>query len=618
MAKHQLESGNQESESLMKRMGYLWREYLRYEKWTLLGAGLLGALSAIAGGFGLPFLLNSIFPIIFGRAEMPEACENLLISWFGADNIHVISIWVAASFFPLIVLIRGVAGFGNVYYLTKAGLGVLEKMRLSMYRCFQNLSLSFHDKRQKGDLLSRLMGDTASLQDGLIQVTNDLIIQPLTLLSALAYLIYRSFVSEQFMILLLNMLLVGACVIPIQKIGRKLLSRARVQQAQMGDLSSTIQENLASQRDIRAFELESQQIGMFRTKIRSFLEITLSVVRWKSILTPMIEVVSALAIAVTLYIGARNHMTLGDFSALVAAMYLCYEPVKKLGAVQNRMKTMMASFERVDEILSTEDEVPEPKEPKTMEKWNGRVEYRNVSFAYDPEHPVIHNVSLDVPAGQVVALVGPSGSGKTTMINLLCRFYDVQSGNIFVDGVDVRDFGKQDLMSHIALVSQFPIIFRGTILENILIGKPSADREMAINASKKAAVDSFVFEEKEGYDRLIGEMGEGLSGGQRQRVSIARAFLKDAPILILDEATASLDMKSEELIQKEIETLSQGRTTFVIAHRFSTIRMADRILVMEKGRIIGDGTHEELMDNCPMYRDLYERQIMPANNEEAV
>lgn len=609
------EQSIQAQETSPSRIVHLWREYLRPYKGVLAGAVVGGILAAVSSGFGIPAILQSVFPVIFDGQPLPEPVERILLLFVQPEDLSVVTVWAAAALLPLIVIVRGVASFVNVYLLSKIGLGVLETLRLKVYRKYQDLSLAFHDRRQRGDLLSRLMQDTQFLQGGLVQIANDLIIQPLTLLAALGFLIYRASVNEQFMILLANMLLVGACVAPIRYIGKKMLSRARVVQSSQGDLSSTLQENFSSQRDIRAFELEQQQIGLFKNRINRYIQASISVVRWQSLLTPLIEFVSAVAMAVTLFVGNMNGMNLGDFAALATAMYLCYEPVKRLGAVHNKAETLHAGLERINEVLNAPDDVPEPQSPKSPEQWKGEVAFSNVSFGYQEDAPVMRNINIHIPAGQVVALVGPSGAGKTTFINLLCRFYDVFSGSVKVDGIDVREMSKKDLLSHIALVSQYPVLFRGSVADNIRIGRPDASDEEVELAGRMSAVDSFINETGEGYGRRIGEMGEGLSGGQRQRVSLARAFLKNAPILVLDEATASLDMKSEELIQKEIEKLAAGRTTFIIAHRFSTIRAADRILVLEKGSIIADGTHGELMEASPLYRELYTKQQMVAEEE---
>ncbi len=605
----------EEQESSIQRARALWREYLLPYKGTLVWAVVGGIVAAVSSGFGIPVILQEMFPVIFDGKPLPPWAERVLLWYVSPENLPLVTVWATAAMLPLVVVVRGLSSFVNVYLLSKIGLGGLETLRLKVYRKYQDLSLAFHDRQQKGDLLSRLMQDTQFLQGGLVQIANDLIIQPLTLLAALGFLIYRASVSEQFLILLANMLLVGVCVIPIRYIGRKMLARARVVQSSQGDLSSTLQENFSSQRDIRAFELEQQQIRLFRDRIRRYIQASIGAVRWQSLLTPLIEFVSAIAMAATLLVGNMNGMNMGDFAALATAMYLCYEPVKKLGAVHNKAETLNAGLERINHVLNAPDDVPEPENPRIPAAWKGEVEFRNVCFGYQQDSPVMRNIDLRIPSGQVVALVGPSGAGKTTFINLLCRFYDVLSGSVKVDGIDVREMSKKELLSHIALVSQYPVLFRGSVADNIRIGRPDASDAEVEEAGRMSAVDSFINETGEGYSRMIGEMGEGLSGGQRQRVSLARAFLKNAPILVLDEATASLDMKSEEQIQKEIERLASGRTTFIIAHRFSTIRMADRILVLEKGRVVADGTHEELMASSPLYRELYNKQQMVAEEE---
>ena len=574
-------------ESSIQRARALWREYLLPYKGTLVWAVVGGIVAAVSSGFGIPVILQEMFPVIFDGKPLPPWAERVLLWYVSPENLPLVTVWATAAMLPLVVVVRGLSSFVNVYLLSKIGLGVL----------------------------SRLMQDTQFLQGGLVQIANDLIIQPLTLLAALGFLIYRASVSEQFLILLANMLLVGVCVIPIRYIGRKMLARARVVQSSQGDLSSTLQENFSSQRDIRAFELEQQQIRLFRDRIRRYIQASIGAVRWQSLLTPLIEFVSAIAMAATLLVGNMNGMNMGDFAALATAMYLCYEPVKKLGAVHNKAETLNAGLERINHVLNAPDDVPEPENPRSPAAWKGEVEFRNVCFGYQQDSPVMRNIDLRIPSGQVVALVGPSGAGKTTFINLLCRFYDVLSGSVKVDGIDVREMSKKELLSHIALVSQYPVLFRGSVADNIRIGRPDASDAEVEEAGRMSAVDSFINETGEGYSRMIGEMGEGLSGGQRQRVSLARAFLKNAPILVLDEATASLDMKSEEQIQKEIEKLASGRTTFIIAHRFSTIRMADRILVLEKGSVVADGTHEELMASSPLYRELYNKQQMIAEEE---
>ena len=606
---------NPPSPTMMGRLKYLWDYYIRFYKWTLLISILAGAAAALTGGFGFPFMIDKVFPIVFERDQLPKPTQEVLVSIFGAENLHEVVVWAAACFLPAVVVVRGIASYVNAYCLTSAGLRVLERFRTQLYSRFQTLSLSYHEKNKSGDLLSRLMHDTQFLQEGVMQVANDMILQPMTLLGALGYLVYKACGNQQFLILLVNMILVGFCIIPIQRIGKRMLNQARKAQAGLGDITASLQENLASQRDIRAYGMESEQIKHVRFQIRDFLKTMLNVVKWQNLLTPMVEISSAIALAIALYVGSSNGMEVKDFISLATAMYLCYDPVKRLGSVHNRLAMNMAIVDRFNEVIFQPDDMPDPEQPRELKSCRGDIKFDHVRFAYDGNKIVLNDVNVHIPAGQIVALVGPSGAGKTTFANLVCRFYDVNEGSVKLDEIDVREYRKKDLMRQIAYVSQYPVLFRGTVEDNIRIGKPEASQCEVIQAGRRAVIDDIVREDAGGYQRMIGESGEGLSGGQKQRVSIARAFLKNAPVLILDEATASLDMRSEFKIQKQLESLATGRTTLIIAHRFSTIRMAHRLLVFEQGRIIADGTHQELYQTSPLYRDLYDKQQMH-NKEE--
>jgi subfamily B ATP-binding cassette protein MsbA len=406
---------------------------------------------------------------------------------------------------------------------------------------------------------------------------------------------------------LVCLLTIPISIIPIRIIGKRLMRRAAVMQQEAGTNTAILAETLGATREVRAFNLEELLAGRFLDGLRRWTELHLKVIKYRYMVPPIIEMLAAGALAAALTYGSQRGMSLEEFIPLAIALYMCYEPIKKLGAVHNRLKQGEASLDRLEVILLAEEGVTDPENPVRIENVKGAVRFDSVNFAYS-KAPALRNISLDIPAGQVVALVGPSGAGKTTFASMLPRFYDPVEGSIELDGVDLKSLRLRELRDHITIVPQEAVLFSGTIEENIQLGKLDASRADIEHAAKQANAHQFIEEFEDGYDTPVGERGAQLSGGQKQRISIARAFLKNAPVLILDEATAALDADTESLIQHELADLTRGRTTLIIAHRFSTIRIADRILVFDKGEIVGDGTFEELEQSNALFKSLLSNQ----------
>jgi len=319
-----------------------------------------------------------------------------------------------------------------------------------------------------------------------------------------------------------------------------------------GDMTATVSENLASQQEVRAYSMEDAQVEKLRVDSTELRSLQMKTIKYQYLISPSVEILSTFGICLAIYLGAQKGLTLEVFAPIIMAMYFAYEPVKKLGGLSASLRQAEASLERVEHVLKADDDMPEPTNPKLLENVQGHVGFSNVEFAY-AEEPILTQINLDVTPGEVVALVGPSGAGKSTFVSLVPRFYEVNSGSLTIDGIDVRDISKRNLRDNIALVSQQPLLFRGSIAENIRIGRPSASDVEVEAAARHANAHDFISEQELGYNTAVGERGEGLSGGQRQRVAIARAFLKDAPILILDEATSALDTESESQIQAALK-----------------------------------------------------------------
>ncbi|MBL9190048.1 MAG: ABC transporter ATP-binding protein [Opitutaceae bacterium] len=571
-----------------------FRPYFRYL--NLVRAPLAGALlSAVvfgAAAAGLAYIMEKALPRLFDDEATPLTSAQL---------------YGYAALIPLVFLVRGVAGYLNTWLITLCGVRILERMRRDFFARLQVLPLAFFSGRQTGDLISRGIADTNQLQFTLTSVANDLFKQPAQLIGAIGYLVFLAAKNQDVAILLLCLASIPLCVFPVRYVGKHLQRRAEQFQAEMGAVTATLSENLGAAREVRAFSLEQRENARFERVTGRLLGFQMKAAKYAGMLTPVIEVISAVGIAATLVYAYRAGFTWNQFFAILTALYLCYDPVKKLGAVNNELKRGSAALARLDEVFNEPITIADPEKPAAVGRLRGDLAFEDVSFAYRADLPVLRDVSVALPAGTVCALVGPSGAGKTTFANLVPRFYEA-TGRVTIDGIDVRAMRLADLRRNIAVVSQEAVLFNDTILANLMIGRADATRPEVEQAARDAFAHDFILGLSHGYDTIVGERGASLSGGQRQRIALARAFLRDAPILILDEATSALDSDSEAAIQAALKKLMQGKTVLIIAHRFSTIRDATKILVFDRGEIVASGDHASLYAGNALYKSLYDRQ----------
>jgi len=567
--------------------------YLRPVRAHLAAAILFGLFYAAATGLGIPALTNYVFPRIFND-------EGPRMAWG--------EVVLVAAYIPFIFLVRAIAGYLNAYFIQFSGTRVLESLRLDYFRKLQVLPLSFVQSRQTGDLISRGLADTTQLQFVLTQLANDGIKQPGTLLFAIGFLVHKSVQAEGVALMLVCLAIVPLVVFPIRYIGRKVVKRAQQLQGQLGAVTSLFSENLSAAREVRAYGLEERESKRFAEMTRNLFTYQLKITKYAQALSPAVEFIAAIGVAATLLYAYDARVSKDDFLGVVTALFLAYEPIKKIGALNNELNRAHASLERLEVVLNEPVSIADPANPAEISRLRGTVSFEHVCFAYATDNPVLHEINVSIPTGTVCALVGPSGAGKSTFANLVPRFFEASSGRVAIDGVDVRAMRLADLRRNIAIVSQDPVLFNDSIYQNLLLGRPDATREEVITAAKNAFAHDFISAEKEGYDAVVGERGVRLSGGQKQRIALARAFLRDAPILILDEATSALDSESEAAIQAALKKLMVDKTVLIIAHRFSTIRDASLILVFEQGRIVASGSHANLHATSPLYRTLYDRQ----------
>ena len=580
-------------------------KYLKPVWWKFVLGISFGVIFSVSSGLGLPLMAETIFPILFGSPEdAPEWLRLFVERWFG-NNVTGGFLILCSLALPFVMAIRAISAVGNGYFMTYAGIHVVQSLQIAVFKKIQAMPLAFFQRHKTGELMASIMGYPAQIKTVVVDMSNDLIKQPLTLLSAIGFLFYKSLTSESFFIAAIGLVSVPLVVFPIRKIGKYLAKRSLQLVAEGEDLNSTTIESVQSPLEIRAYNLEKSQTKRFVDRLEIIFRLSMKSVRSSLLISPTIEFVSACGIGLSLYLGVQSGMEQGEFFALVIALYMAYSPLKRLGSIHGQLKQLEAPLARLESILGQPDTVPEPLNPAPLPKsLRGEIEFKNVEFDYLPDKPVLHNVSVRIVAGETVALVGKSGAGKTSFVNLIPRFYDVSSGSITIDGTDIKDFRISDLRSQIGYVPQMPMLFNASIADNIRVGREGASEDDILQAARNANALEFIETLPNGFDTILSERGSSLSGGQRQRIAIARAFLKDAPILILDEATSALDNESDRLIQDALERLTKDRTTLIIAHRMGSLKNIKRRLFFNDGKLVGDGRHEELLDKSTGYRSL--------------
>jgi subfamily B ATP-binding cassette protein MsbA len=507
----------------------------------------------------------------------------------------------------LIYLVLGAAMYGQEYFLGWVGHDVIRQLRNSLYNKIQDLPISFFQAEKTGSLMSRITNDVSVIRDMVSTAITGAIRDLFTIVGLTGVIFYRDWKSA-----LAALVVLPLAFYPIVRLGRRVRRVTTGTQEIRAELNAFLHETFAGNKIVKAFGMEPYEKRRFFHKTRRLFRLEMKTVKAKALSSPVMEFLGGLGVAFVIWYGGSKVIagtsTPGTFFSFMGAVLMLYGPVKKLSKLNNTVQQGLAGVDRVFDILEQASDIRDPVNPLAIPPGPHRITFQDVWFRYDTK-PILRGITLDVGPGEILALVGMSGGGKTSLVNLIPRFYDVSRGAILIDGIDLRAVAVSDLRRQIAIVTQDPILFNDTVRNNIAYGKPEADDAEIAAAARAAYAWDFIQNFPEGFNTPIGELGGRLSGGQKQRICIARALLKDAPILILDEATSSLDSESEALVQKALGNLMRGRTTFVIAHRLSTIGHARRVVTIVDGAIVEEGTHEELLAAEGVYHKLYQMQF---------
>lgn len=568
-------------------------------------------------GYIKPYMHRLLFAMF---CTIMAAAGNLYIPWIIKDMIDQVLAdkngallnWIAASIIAIFI-VRGLFWYGQNYLMSYVGQRVIIDIRAAVFKKLQRLSVSFYDKNKTGTIMSYVTNDVNALQSAMVENTIEMITEGFILIGSVVAMIYLDW----------RLTLFTVCTFPpvlwfMEFFGKKIRKTGGRIQECTADITSVLQESVASARVIKSFVREDYEVDRFDVENKANFRANMKNAQLMATLTPVVELVAAIGVTMIIWYGGNNvingTITAGSLVAFLTYAVNISNPIKRLTRVIGNIQKALAAAQRVFMIIDMPEKIVEVNNARLLPQVQGKVEFQNVTFAYNEKGDVIKDLSFTVAPGEVIAIVGPSGAGKSTIANLLPRFYDVNKGDIKIDGYSVREVTLNSLREQVGIVPQETMLFNGSVYDNILYGRLDATREEIETAAKAANAHDFIMQLSDGYETKLGDRGVNLSGGQRQRIAIARAILKNPRILILDEATSALDTESERIVQEALDRLMVGRTSFVIAHRLSTIKNADKILVLEKGCLVEAGTHDELIALDGLYAHLYKIQY---RNKEA-